>query len=157
MLDLSTEYTQTRGGPGPNIMPLLDVMLLLLIFFLLASVFIQPTLSVDLPQAANSTQDFSHHKQLTIVVTATGEIRVNDTPVPLPQLQDHLATAMAKNPDLPMLVRADKQSLFEHFVAVMDAVKGAGATELIIETRPSKNTGKDTGQDAGQDAGKDAG
>ena len=72
MLDISTEHTQTRGGPGPNIMPLLDVMLLLLIFFLLASVFIQPTLNVDLPQATNSTQDFRHHKQITIVVTATG-------------------------------------------------------------------------------------
>ncbi len=145
MLDISTEHTETRGGSGPNIMPLLDVMLLLLIFFLLASVFIQPTLSVDLPQASNSSQDFSHHKQLTIVVTAAGEIRVNNTPVPLPQLQDHLATAVARNRDIPILVRADKQSVFEHFVAVMDAVKGAGAAELIIETRSSKNAGKDAG------------
>ncbi len=145
MLDISTEHTQARGGPAPNIMPLLDVMLLLLIFFLLASVFIQPTLSVDLPQAAHSTQDFSHHKQLTIVVTATGEIRVNNAPVPLGQLQDHIVTAMAQNPDLPILVRADKQSVFEHFVAVMDAVKGAGAAKLIIETRSSKDSGKDTG------------
>lgn len=141
MLDISTEHLQTRGGSGPNIMPLLDVMLLLLIFFLLASVFIQPTLSVDLPQAVNSTQDFSHQQQLTIVVTAAGEIRVNHTPVPLSQLQDHLATAMAQHKDIPILVRADKQSVFEHFVAVMDAVKGAGATKLIIETRPSKDAG----------------
>jgi biopolymer transport protein ExbD len=141
MLDISTEHTKSRGGPTLNIMPLLDVMLLLLIFFLLASVFIRPTLSVDLPQAANSTQDFNHHRQLTIVVTAAGEILVNNTPVPLPQLQHHLATAVAQNPDLPILVRADKQSVFEHFVAVMDAVKGAGAAELIIETRPSREAG----------------
>lgn len=145
MLDISSEHTQTRGGTAPSIMPLLDVMLLLLIFFLLASVFIQPALSVDLPQAANSSQDFTHHKQLTIVVTAVGEIRVNNTPVPLPQLQDHLATAVAENPELPILVRADKQSVFEHFVAVMDAVKGAGAAQLIIETRPSQDVGRDAG------------
>lgn len=145
MLDISSEHTQTRGRAVPSIMPLLDVMLLLLIFFLLASVFIQPTLSVDLPQAANSSQDFTHHKQLTIVVTAAGEIRVNNTPVPLLQLQDHLATTVAENPELPILVRADKQSVFEHFVAVMDAVKGAGAAQLIIETRPSQDVGRDAG------------
>ncbi len=145
MLDISSEPTQTRGGAAPSIMPLLDVMLLLLIFFLLASVFIQPTLSVDLPQAANSSQDFTHHKQLTIVVTAAGEIRVNTPPVSLPQLQDHLATAVAENPELPILVRADKQSVFEHFVVVMDAVKGAGAAQLIIETRPSQDVGREAG------------
>jgi biopolymer transport protein ExbD len=141
MLDISTEYTKSRIDVTLNIMPLLDVMLLLLIFFLLASVFIQPTLSVDLPQAAHSTQDSRHPKQITSVVAATGEIRINNTPVALPQLQDHIATAVAQNPDLPILVRADKQSIFEHFVAVMDAVKGAGAAELIIETRASREAG----------------
>ncbi len=141
MLDMSTEHAETRAGSAPNIMPLLDVMLLLLIFFLLASVFVQPTLSVDLPQAANSSQTFEHNKQLTIVVAATGEIRVNNTPVPLAQLRDHIAEAVARNAEIPILVRADKQSMFEYFVAVMDAVKGAGALELRIETRPTKDAG----------------
>jgi biopolymer transport protein ExbD len=136
MLDINTEHTKSHGDLTLNITPLLDVMLLLLIFFLLASVFIQPTLSVDLPQASHSVQDFRHHKQITIVVTATGDILVNNIAVPLPQFQDHLTTAVTQNPDLPILVRADKQSKFEHFIAVMDAVKGAGAAELIIETKP---------------------
>ena len=54
MLNLSEEQAQRNAVSGPSIMPLLDVMLLLLIFFLLASVFVQPTLEVDLPDAANS-------------------------------------------------------------------------------------------------------
>ena len=141
MLDISAEHNKARGGAAPNIMPLLDVMLLLLIFFLLASVFIQPTLSVDLPQAANSQQDFSQHKQITIVVTAAGDILVNNVPTLLAQLQADLTELIAQNPKLPILVRADKQSRFEHFVAVMDAVKGAGAAELVIETSPAKEAG----------------
>ena len=141
MLDINTEHNKSRGDLPLNMTPLLDVILLLLIFFLLASVFIQPTLSVDLPQASHSVQDFRHHKQITIVVTATGDILVNNISVPLRQLQDHLTTAVAQNPDLPLLVRADKQSKFEHFIAVMDAVKGAGAAELIIETNPSGEAG----------------
>jgi len=141
MLDISAEHSKARGGATPNIMPLLDVMLLLLIFFLLASVFIQPTLSVDLPKAANSEQDFSQHKQITIVVTASGDILVNNAPTPLSQLQSDLTELIAQRRDLPILVRADKQSRFEHFVAVMDAVKGAGAAELIIETSPAKEAG----------------
>ncbi|MCA8838091.1 MAG: biopolymer transporter ExbD, partial [Proteobacteria bacterium] len=110
------------------------------------SVFVQPTLSVDLPQAANSTQDFEHNKQLIIVVTAAGDIQVNNTPIPLLQLRDHIAEAVAQNADIPILVRADKQSAFEYFVAVMDAVKSAGATELRIETSPTISpTTKDAG------------
>ena len=141
MLDISAEHRKARGDAAPNIMPLLDVMLLLLIFFLLASVFIQPTLSVDLPQAANSQQDFSQHKQITIVVTTAGDILVNNAPTPLSQLQSNLTALIAQNPKLPILVRADKQSRFEQFVAVMDAVKGAGAAELVIETSPAKEAG----------------
>jgi biopolymer transport protein ExbD len=89
MPDINTEHTKSHGDLTLNMTPLLDVMLLLLIFFLLAPVFIQPTLRVD----------------------------------------------------LPILVRDDKQSKFEHFIAVMDAVKGAGAAELIIETKPSGEAG----------------
>ena len=49
MLNVSDEQAQRSEATGPSLMALLDVMLLLLIFFLLASVFVQPTLEVDLP------------------------------------------------------------------------------------------------------------
>ena len=43
---------------------------------------------------------------------------------------------VAEDPDVPVTVHADKQSAFRYFVKVMDAVKGAGAVQLAIETEP---------------------
>jgi biopolymer transport protein ExbD len=135
MLDVSSIYTDTSTGTSPNIMPLLDVMLLLLIFFLLASVFVRPTLDVDLPQATQSDPTFGQDQQITIVVTEAGDIFVNQTPVPLPKLPSHLEAALAQDKTRQVIVRADHQSRFQNFVGVMDAAQGAGAEQLIIETR----------------------
>ena len=135
MLNISDEQDRQRTATGTSIMPLLDVMLLLLIFFLLASVFAQPTLEVELPEAAHSDASVEQNTILTISVSPHGDIYVNKTLVPLRDLQSRIETALRHNEDTPVLVRADKQSAFEHVVKVMDAVKGAGAKQLIIETQ----------------------
>ena len=135
MLDVSSEYGQASSGPSPSIMPLLDVMLLLLIFFLLASVFVQPTLEVDLPEAVNSDAAMEPEVSLTISVDAAGNIYINRMIVPADQLQSRIEAALAEEPDRPVMVRADQESAFKSFVTVMDAVRGAGGKQLVIETR----------------------
>ena len=135
MLNTSEEQAQRSVVSGPSLMPLLDVMLLLLIFFLLASVFVQPTLEVDLPDAAHSESDTPQNDILTISVSSNGDVFINKTFVPLEELQGRIEAAVAEDPELPVMVRADEQSAFRYFVKVMDAVKGAGATQLTIETQ----------------------
>jgi biopolymer transport protein ExbD len=135
MLNLSDEQAQQSNVAGPNLTSLLDVMLLLLIFFLLASVFAQPTLDVDLPEASNSESSVEQNEILSISVSPNGEIFINKTLVPLTDLQGRIEEALSHQAEMPVLVRADRQSAFEHFVNVMDAVKGAGAKQLIIETQ----------------------
>ena len=134
MLNLSDEQAR-QATAGPSLMPLLDVILLLLIFFLLASVFAQPTLEVDLPEAAHSESSVEQDEILSISVSSNGDIFINKTLVPLADLQSRIETALQQDQEMPVMVRADKQSAFEHFVKVMDAVKGAGAKQLIIETQ----------------------
>ena len=135
MLNVSSEYGQASSGTSPSIMPLLDVMLLLLIFFLLASVFVQPTLEVDLPEAANRDAAMEPEVSLTISVNAAGDIFMNRSVVPTDQLQNRIQAALAEDPDRPVMVRADQESAFKSFVTVMDAVRGAGVKQLVIETR----------------------
>jgi biopolymer transport protein ExbD len=135
MLDVSRHNEATQVGVGSSIMPLLDVMLLLLIFFLLTSIFVQPTLEVELPGAANSDPNIETHDRVAITVSREGEVLLNETPISLPDLQDHLTSVLAQDPKRPIVVRADQQSAFARFVSVMDAAKGAGATQIIIETR----------------------
>jgi biopolymer transport protein ExbD len=141
MLDVSRRNAATQVGVGSSIMPLLDVMLLLLIFFLLTSIFVQPALEVDLPGAANSDPNLETNDRVTITVSRDGEVFLNRTPISLPDLQEHLTSALAQEPKRPIVVRADQQSAFARFVSVMDVAKGAGATQIIIETRTDAGEG----------------
>ena len=136
MLNLSAEQTQQSEASGPSFMPLLDVMLLLLIFFLLASVFVQPTLEVDLPDAEHSEPEPPQNDLLTISVSSDGDVFINKQFVPLEQLQGRIEAAVVEDPEVAVMVRADEQSAFRYFVNVMDAVKGAGVVQLTIETEP---------------------
>ena len=136
MLNLSEEQAQRGAVSGPSLMPLLDVMLLLLIFFLLASVFVQPTLEVNLPDAEHSEPEPPQNDLLTISVSTDGDVFINKQFVPLEQLQGRIEAAVAEDPEVAVMVRADEQSAFRYFVNVMDAVKGAGVVQLTIETEP---------------------
>ena len=136
MLNVSGEHAQRSEGTGPSLMALLDVMLLLLIFFLLASVFVQPTLEVDLPDAENSEAEPPETGLLTISVSSDGDVFINKQFVPIQELQGRIETAVAADPEVPVMVRADELSAFRYFVNVMDAVKGAGVVQLTIETEP---------------------
>lgn len=135
MLNISEEQAQHGVTSGLSVMPLLDVMLLLLIFFLLASVFVQPTLEVDLPDAEYSASDVPRNDILTISVSSDGDVFINKAFVPLEELQGRIEAAVAEDPGVPVMVRADEQSAFRYFVRIMDAVKGAGAAQLTIETQ----------------------
>ena len=136
MLNVSDEQAQRSEGTGPSLMALLDVMLLLLIFFLLASVFVQPTLEVDLPDAEHSEAEPPEIDLLTISVSSDGDVFINKQFVPLEQLQGRIEAAVAEEPEVAVMVRADELSAFRYFVNVMDAVKGAGVVQLTIETEP---------------------
>ena len=141
MLNISEEQARRGEAAGPSFMPLLDVMLLLLIFFLLASVFVQPTLEVDLPDAENSEPEPPQNDLLTISVSSDGDVFINKQFVPLEQLQGRVEAAVAEDPEVAVMVRADEQSAFRYFVNVMDAVKGAGVVQLTIETEPGPGGG----------------
>ncbi|MDE0206179.1 MAG: biopolymer transporter ExbD [Candidatus Tectomicrobia bacterium] len=141
MLSVSDEQAQRSEASGPSLMALLDVMLLLLIFFLLASVFVQPTLEVDLPDAENSEAEPPETGLLTISVSSDGDVFINKQFVPIEELQGRIEVAVAEDPDVPVMVRADEQSAFRYFVSVMDAVKGAGVVQLTIETEPGPGGG----------------
>jgi biopolymer transport protein ExbD len=134
MLNLSADYTQTSTATGLNLTSLMDVMMLLLIFFLLASVFARPVLEVDLPAAAHSRSEPEHSQQLTLSLNREGKIFVNRMPVPLDELPEHITQALTRDRNTPVVVRADRECAFAHFVAVLDAAKGAGAAQLIVET-----------------------
>lgn len=124
-----------------NLTPLIDVVFLLLIFFMVSTTFTRETqLEVDLPQADNSLE-VSQERVVEVVITAEGEYRVNGDGLINSQartLRLALAKAAADNFSLPLTISADARTPHQAVVTAMDVAGGLGFTKLSITTRESE-------------------
>jgi biopolymer transport protein ExbD len=122
-----------RVGASLSITPLIDVVLLLLIFFMISTTFVvQPGIPIQLPEAASAAGELQ--KEWIVAVSKTGEIYLNEVRVTLRTLQRQLQAAVGRGEVEVLVVKADKSSLHGRVVAVMDAAKLAGVKRLAIAT-----------------------
>ena len=112
-----------------NVIPLVDVMLVLLVIVLTTATFIS---SGQIPVNLAKAKEVSDHKDAPIVITLTadGALFLNDHPVPEGGLQNVLT---AEPRESSVVVRADKVTLLERFVSVVDEVRGLGFQQVSLE------------------------
>ena len=134
---------QARGGVdltplravSISITPLVDTMLVILIFvLLLGALAVQPGIRVRLPEAV--TQDRESTQEVVIVLTRDDRLYVNDDLLEMVQLGDRLRERLQARSDTTVIIRADKEVLHGRVVEVMDIAKHAGAGRLSIATEP---------------------
>ena len=114
-----------------NVIPLVDVILVLLTIVLTTSTFIATGgIKVELPKVAAS-QDAAVQHPLNIAITREGKIWVETTETPLADLEAALATV---DRSTPITVRADKDIALQLFVDVYEAIKRFGFTTLSLQT-----------------------
>jgi biopolymer transport protein ExbD len=117
--------------------PLIDVVLLLLIFFMLTTSFVeQPGMKLDLPETQSSTGE--KPEGLEIAVLADGTINLNGVAVLLDELPAKLEEKLGQSPDKSLLLRADKEVPHGTVVQIMDIAKLKGLEKLIIGTKQVK-------------------
>lgn len=115
-----------------NVIPFIDIMLVLLVMVLTTATFIrQGIIPVDLPDAKSSDKK-SDNKEVTIYVTKDGEIFFNKDSVNLEQLNSKLEKISKKD---IVVLRSDKESKFQDFVHVMDILKKLNHESLYIVTK----------------------
>ncbi len=128
---------ERREDPEVNLTPLIDVVFLLLIFFMISTTFQREAeLQVELPEAsAEPTQ--RPERVLEITVNAQGEYFVNDQQVVnnRPEtLKRAIRQVIGDERDLPVVVRADGQASHQSVVTVMDVVQQLGLNRLSLAT-----------------------
>lgn len=127
-----------------NVIPLIDVLLTLLMFFVLTSTFIQHSrMQVTLPQA--STQDRDLNTQaLTIMIDRDGRFYVGSDEVlgeGIEALKQTIARNAGDDRQRPVTIRADAMTPNQNVVKAMDALGQLGFTRLSIATTPAKPGG----------------
>jgi len=117
-----------------NVIPLVDVMLVLLTIVLTTSTFIASgAIPVELPRASKGTEETV--KTQTIEIERNGSIYLNAKPLSLDELNDSIK---AINRDTPMLIRADRELSLQGFVDVLDIVKSLGFKRVSLQTQDRK-------------------
>ncbi len=122
----------SKGIAALEITPLVDIVFLLLIFFLLTATYVQnPNLDISLPKASVD-QVTNHQKDFTIAIKEDGELRYNNVVVSLERLEGILTSEYAQGEDSVVVVRADEGARHGRVVEVMDLAKRIGFGKLAI-------------------------
>ena len=117
-----------------NVIPLVDVMLVLLTIVLTTSTFIATgAFPVELPTATKSPTDII--KTLTVEIDVSGNIYLNSEHVSLDELKSSLK---ARPKETPILIRADRNSHLQAFVDVLDVVKNLEFKRASLQTEEKR-------------------
>ncbi|MCK9555578.1 biopolymer transporter ExbD [bacterium] len=121
-----------------DITPLIDVVFLLIIFFMLSSTFIlQPGIKVNLPDSKVS--DAQPEENIIVTITSEKTILLNDEKVDEESLAIKLRPIAKRTPERIVIIKADERVNHGLVVKIMGEIKDAGIKRLAIATKPKKD------------------
>ncbi len=129
---------QKKHSPEINITSLIDIIFILLIFFMVSSTFLRPSIDIKLPVAAY--EDTSEREMINVFVGSELEIFIEDEPISLETIQKTLMERTASNPELAIMLYCDSTLTFDNVVKVMDIFKKSGVKNVAIATSGDSET-----------------
>jgi biopolymer transport protein TolR len=126
-----------------NVVPYIDVSLVLLVIFMITAPLLQTGVNVDLPQAESKAIDQGSAPPVIITVKADGDLFLDpgnhkDVPVNAETLQDMVLAAVKEKPSRPVLIRGDKSAEYGKVITVMASLKRAGVPSVGLMTQPEE-------------------
>ena len=120
-----------------DLVPFLDVIFLLLIFFVVSSRFMfQSAIGVDLPAAV--TPEVESQDNHTVILTKSGPVFFDGKKVSMEGLNFGLELAIAKGRDPLLIVKADKEVVHGRVIEIMELAKQAGIKKVALATEPKR-------------------
>lgn len=117
---------------GINIVPLVDIILVVLIIFMVAApLAMKPKIDINLP--ASTAKDLPKDKKpLKVVLGKQGELFIDNRPATLAELQEESRQRHAKDPDTGVLLVADRGATLEMITELVDSVKSGGLKKVAF-------------------------
>ena len=126
---------QRRHSPTINIVPLVDVLTVLLFFFLVPMQFKQVSaLNITAPKIESAGEN-AITEQIVIAVSPEGALYLNDREVDPKQLEVAIQLAGQATPDLPILLLADEEAALKHITEVMDICRNNRMNTIRLQSR----------------------
>lgn len=129
---------QNEREPQIMIIPMIDIIFFLLVFFMMSmlSMTVEHSVPLQLPQAATAV--LQTEASLTVGVTADGRIFVEEAPVSRADFSRRMAAERERNPDVNVVLRADADARHADVLFVLDGLRSAGISRIGIAADPGE-------------------
>ncbi len=139
MTPVSTNYKRRKPMAEINVVPYIDVMLVLLIIFMITAPILSQGIDVDLPETSAKPLPQDKQEPIVLTVDAKGQYYLNIGPAPdkvieLDVLDKVVSKALNAKPDLPVIVKGDKNVAYGKVVTAMSLLQQAGASKVGLMT-----------------------
>ena len=138
---------------APNVVPMADIMLVLLIIFMVVTPMLQKGVSVDMAKVMNPRElpDADKDDAIIVAITRDGSLYLGSTKVVLDQITNQVKDRIANRLDKTVFIRSDARAKYGDVVKVVDEVRAAGVdnigllTEKVEQRRPGSAPPAPTG------------
>ncbi|MAR71363.1 protein TolR [Halomonas litopenaei] len=139
-----------RGRSKPmgeiNVVPFIDVMLVLLVIFMITAPMLTQGVKVDLPQATSEPiEDTEDTDPIIVSVDKEGQYFISlggdETQVSLDELSDRVVILLERNPGTPVMVRGDRNVSYGQVVTLMSTLQVAGVANVGLISEPPPQDG----------------
>lgn len=131
----------TRGSKEPlseiNVIPLVDIMLVLLIIFMITAPMLQHGMNIDLPKVTAKPLPSKEHPQV-INIDRDSSIKLNDKKIQVSDLKAHLEFLFANKADKEIFLKASKDVPYGTVVRCMGIIRESGIDKINIVTLPAE-------------------
>ena len=116
---------------GIDVTPMLDVVFILLIFFIVTATFVKESgIEVNRPDAATAVQQ--ERANILVAINAANEVWIDRRQIDIRAVQPNIERLRAENPQGSVIIQADRESTTEVLVKVMDAARAAGVDNVAL-------------------------
>lgn len=125
-----------RTKPGINIVPLIDVLIVLIFFILMTMQFRNiSTLDITPPKMETAGNDTAAIESISVAINPAGNLFLNDVLITEKDLEDFLMKAGETNKQQSVLVLADKETALKYMTTVMDVSRKAGLEKVRLQVQ----------------------
>lgn len=116
-----------------DIAPLIDIVFLLLVFFMLTSTFMIPeAIELELPESGSATA--TDITPITVSLNQSGQIALNGEAIELDRLKEAVEPLLEQDAGTPITLKSDAHTKVQQLLAVMDEIRSAGGTNIALAT-----------------------
>ncbi len=129
---MSVDIGASAAKSDPNVVPLCDILLVLLIIFMVITPVAQKGIDVKLPETASDQPQGSSTNTIILTLEADGNVKLNTEPIEWSLVEGRLRDLYATRQDKTIFIRADSATPYRQVLKLIDMAKGAGIDVLGV-------------------------